>query len=49
VAGMFGNWPSRIRAERAAGLGLAPDPDIGSVIAAHIAETGRRPGPLREH
>ncbi len=39
VAGMVTNWPARIRADRAARLGLTPDPDFGSVIAAHLAET----------
>jgi hypothetical protein len=39
VAGMVTNWPARVRAERAARLGLAPDPDFGSIIKAHLAET----------
>ena len=38
VAGMFANWPARIRADRAAALGLTPDPDFESVIRIHLAE-----------
>jgi hypothetical protein len=30
-------WPARIQADRAAGLGLSPDPDMDSVIAAHLS------------
>jgi len=33
------SWPARFRGERAARLGLAPDPDIGAVIDMHLAET----------
>jgi D-erythronate 2-dehydrogenase len=40
VAGIVTNWPARFRTDRAAKLGLAPDPDFDSVVAAHIAETG---------
>ena len=36
---MVTNWPARVRADRAARLGLTPDPDFGSVIAMHLAET----------
>jgi nucleoside-diphosphate-sugar epimerase len=39
VAAIVTNWPARFRTDRAARLGLAPDPDFDSVIAAHIAET----------
>ena len=39
VAGMFANWPARIRADRAAALGMAPDPDFDSVIRMYLAET----------
>ncbi len=39
VAGMLTNWPARVRADRAARLGLTPDPDFGSIIKAHLAET----------
>jgi D-erythronate 2-dehydrogenase len=40
VASMVAGWPTRVRAERAARLGLAPDPDFGSIIALHLAERG---------
>jgi len=39
LAEMMTNWPARIRADRASGLGLTADPDFGSVIAMHLAET----------
>ena len=39
VARMVASWPARFRGERAARLGLAPDPDIGAVIDMHLAET----------
>jgi len=37
VERMFATWPARIQAERAARLGLAPDPDFDSVIRMHLA------------
>ncbi|HET7015228.1 MAG TPA: D-erythronate dehydrogenase [Streptosporangiaceae bacterium] len=40
---LMASWPSRFDSERAAGLGLTQDPDIDSVIAMHIEETGWRP------
>ncbi|MBO0809812.1 MAG: NAD-dependent epimerase/dehydratase family protein, partial [Actinobacteria bacterium] len=39
VARLVASWPARIRADRAARLGLAPDPDFGSVIRQHLAGT----------
>jgi D-erythronate 2-dehydrogenase len=33
------SWPARIRADRAARLGLAPDPDFGAIIGAYLAES----------
>jgi D-erythronate 2-dehydrogenase len=39
VARIVASWPARFRGERAARLGLAPDPDFGSVIDMHLAET----------
>ena len=39
VARIVTGWPARFRGERAARLGLAADPDFGSVIAMHLAET----------
>ena len=41
VARMVAGWPARIRADRAAGLGLTPDPDFDSVIRAHLDDVGR--------
>jgi D-erythronate 2-dehydrogenase len=38
VARMFASWPARIRADRAARLGLTPDPDYDSVIRMYQAE-----------
>jgi D-erythronate 2-dehydrogenase len=40
VARMFATWPARIRADRAARLGLTPDPDFDSIIRMHLAESG---------
>src|SRR5262250_2900252 len=42
VARLVMSWPARIRAERAERLGLAPDPDFGSIISMHLAETRDR-------
>jgi len=39
VAGIVTSWPARFRADRAARLALAPDPDFDSVIKMHLAET----------
>jgi hypothetical protein len=39
VAGMVAGWAARFDSDRAAGLGLAPDPDFTSIIRAHLAET----------
>jgi D-erythronate 2-dehydrogenase len=39
VIRMFDTWPARIRADRAAGLGLTPDPDFDSIIRAYQAQT----------
>jgi hypothetical protein len=36
---MFATWPGRVRSERAARLGLTPDPDFASIINLHVAET----------
>jgi D-erythronate 2-dehydrogenase len=33
------SWPVRVRADRAARLGLTADPDFDSVVRAHLAET----------
>jgi nucleoside-diphosphate-sugar epimerase len=42
VAAIVTSWPARFRTDRAARLGLAPDPDFDSVIAMHLAETQAR-------
>jgi D-erythronate 2-dehydrogenase len=39
VAEIVASWPTRVRAERAARLGLTPDPDFEIVIRMHIAES----------
>jgi nucleoside-diphosphate-sugar epimerase len=33
------SWPARIRADRAERLGLAPDPDFGTIISRYLAES----------
>lgn len=40
VAGIVSGWPGRFKSDRAARLGLVPDPDFDSVLAMHIAESG---------
>jgi hypothetical protein len=39
VARLVTSWPARIRADRAARLGLTPDPDFGSIISRYLAES----------
>jgi len=39
VAGMVSGWAARFRSDRAARLGLTPDPDFTSIIRRHLAET----------
>jgi D-erythronate 2-dehydrogenase len=39
ISRMFAAWPARIRADRAARLGLTPDPDVDSLIRMHLAES----------
>jgi D-erythronate 2-dehydrogenase len=38
VAAIVTSWPARFRTDRAARLGLAPDPDFDSIVKMHIAE-----------
>jgi nucleoside-diphosphate-sugar epimerase len=38
ISRMFATWPARIQADRAARLGLTPDPDFDSVIRMHLGE-----------
>ena len=42
ITRMVASWPARVRADRATGLGLTPDPDFESIIRMHLAES--RPG-----
>ena len=46
IARMVASWPARVRADRAARLGLTPDPDFDSIIRMHMAES--RPGGERQ-
>ena len=39
VARLVASWPARIGAGRAERLGLTPDPDFGSIIRMHLAES----------
>jgi D-erythronate 2-dehydrogenase len=39
VARMFATWPGRVYSERAARLGLTPDPDVAAIINLHLAES----------
>lgn len=39
VATIVTGWPARFRTDRAAGLGLTPDPDFDSIIKMHVAES----------
>ena len=39
VAAIVTSWPARFRTDRAARLGLAPDPDYDSIIGMYLAET----------
>jgi len=39
IARMVASWPARVRADRAARLGLTPDPDFDSIIRMHLAES----------
>jgi D-erythronate 2-dehydrogenase len=41
VAAIVTSWPARFRSDRAARLGLTPDPDFDSIIAMHLAEARR--------
>jgi D-erythronate 2-dehydrogenase len=39
VSRLVMSWPARISAGRAERLGLAPDPDFGSIVSAYLAES----------
>jgi len=40
ITAMMAGWPARVKADRAARLGLTPDPDFDSIIGLHLAESG---------
>jgi nucleoside-diphosphate-sugar epimerase len=40
ITAMMAGWPARVKADRAAGLGLSPDPDFDAIIRLHLAESG---------
>src|SRR6516225_3127998 len=40
ITAMMAGWPARVQADRAARLGLTPDPDFDSIIRLHLAESG---------
>ena len=42
IAGIVAGWPTRVRAERAARLGLTPDPGIDAIIRMHLESIGLR-------
>ncbi len=44
IAGIVANWPAGTTAERAARLGLHPDPDFASIIRQYIADCSAMPG-----
>jgi D-erythronate 2-dehydrogenase len=48
ISAMVTNWPARIRSDRAARLGLSPDPHMDSIVAAHAehqrGQDATRPG-----
>ena len=39
IARIVATWPARVHADRAARLGLTPDPDFDSIIRMHLAES----------
>src|SRR5215472_1282309 len=40
IAAIVTGWPARVRADRAARLGLTPDPDFESIVRMHAAQFG---------
>jgi nucleoside-diphosphate-sugar epimerase len=40
ITAMMAGWPARVEADRAARMGLTPDPDFDSIIRLHLAESG---------
>ena len=47
IARMVASWPARVRADRAARLGLTPDPDFDSIVMMHLAESRSRADGVR--
>jgi D-erythronate 2-dehydrogenase len=47
IAGIVANWPAGASAERAARLGLHPDPDFAAIIRQYIADCAATPEALR--
>ncbi len=41
IARIVNSWPGRVQADRAAALGLSPDPDVDAIIAQHRADRRR--------
>ncbi len=39
IGRMVASWPARVRADRAARLGLTPDPDFDSIVRMHLTES----------
>ena len=44
IAGIVSNWARGARAERAAALGLQPDPSFKAIVEQYIADCRSRPG-----
>ena len=44
IAGIVANWPRGASAERAARLGLKPDPDFADIVRQYIADCAARAG-----
>ena len=40
ITAMMAGWPARVKADRAARLGLTPEPDFDSIIQLNLAESG---------
>ena len=47
IAGIVANWPTGARADRAAALGLQPEPDFAAIIRQYIADSANTPGALK--
>ena len=47
IAGIVANWPTGARADRAAALGLQPEPDFAAIIRQYIGDSANTPGALK--